>query len=79
MTRDEYLIRQHEFQPRGQDLPYAKLTDSDIFSIRSAAAQRDKLRQYIRDNLSNDALAGKFGVHVRTVEKVLAYESWRHV
>jgi len=79
MTRDEYLIRQHEFQPRGQDLPQAKLLDLDIVAIRSAAVQRENLRQHIRDNLSNEALAEKFGVHVRTIEKVLAFGSWMHV
>ncbi len=79
MTRDEYLIRQHEFQPRGAQLPQTKLTEMDIVAIRSAAVQRENLRQYIRDNLSNEALATKFGVHVRTIEKALAFDSWRHV
>lgn len=79
MTRDEYQIRQHEFQARGMDLPQSKLMDLDVGAIRSAATQRENLRQYIRDNLSNEALARRFGVHVRTVEKVLSCESWRHV
>jgi len=48
-----------------------------VEEIRSAARQRERLRQYINDNLTNSALAEKFGVSVRTVEKVLSYESWR--
>lgn len=79
MTRDEYLIRQHEFQPRGMQLPHAKLTPLEVEAIRSAAKQRDALRKHIRDKLSNDALARDLGVHVRTIEKVLSRESWGHV
>lgn len=79
MTRDEYQIRQREFQPRGMDLPQSKLTPLEVASIRSASVQRDNLRKYIRDNLSNAALAKQFGVHERTIEKVLSLESWSHV
>lgn len=79
LDRDEYLLRARELAPRGQDLPHAKLLDLDVLAIRSAARQRESLRQHIRDNLSNEALARKFGVHVRTVEKVLSAESWSHV
>lgn len=79
MTRDEYLIRQYEFQPRGMSLPHSKLMDIDIVEIRSMARQRDSLRKHIRENLSNEAIARRFGVHVRTVEKVLAFDSWSHV
>lgn len=79
MTRDEYLIRQREFQPRGMDLPQSKLTPLEVEAIRSAARQRESLRKHIRENLSNDALAEQFGVHRRTIEKVLTGESWTHV
>lgn len=79
MNRAEYQIRVREFQTRGMDLPQSKLMDLDICAIRSAAKQRENLRQYIRDNLTNEALARKFGVHVRTIEKVLAFGSWSHV
>lgn len=48
-------------------------------AIRSAARQREALRKHIRDNLSNDALARQFGVHVRTIEKVLQSETWSHI
>jgi len=79
MTRDEYLIRQHEFQPRGMQLPQSKLTPLEVESIRSAAKQREALRKRIRERLSNDALARDLGVHRRTIEKVLAHETWGHV
>lgn len=79
LSRQEYLSRRTEFAPRGQELPQTKLLALDIVSIRSAARQRENLRQHIRENLSNDALANQFGVHVRTIEKVLSYETWGHV
>ena len=79
MARHEYELRAREMAARGQDLPQSKLLDLDVVAIRSASRQREALRQHIRDNLSNEALARQFGVHVRTVEKILRGESWSHV
>lgn len=79
LPRHEYELRAREFAARGQDLPQAKLLDLDVAAIRSAARQREALRKHIRENLSNDALARQFGVHVRTIEKVLTSESWSHI
>lgn len=79
LERSAYLCRARELAPRGQDLPQTKLLTMDIVSIRSAARQRENLRQHIRNNLSNEALASQYGVHVRTIEKVLAYETGSHV
>ena len=79
MERIEYQQRARELAVRGQALPQAKLLDLDVVAIRSAARQRESLRTHIRENLSNDALALKFGVHRRTIEKVLSVGSWCHV
>lgn len=79
MERGEYLSRARELALRGQDLPQAKLLDLDIAAMRSAARQRDALKKHIKDNLSNEALAIKFGVSLRTVERVMSYETWSHV
>jgi hypothetical protein len=79
LDREEYLSRTREFAKRGQDLPQTKLLDLDVHSIKSAARQREKLRAYIKDNLSNAALAAQYGVHVRTIEKILQHETWSHV
>ena len=67
------------FPVRGQKLPQSKLTNQDIRDIKSARLQREKLLAYIRENLSNEAIAARFGVHHRTVEKVLQGQTWRHV
>ena len=75
----EYETRRLEFSARGMDLPQSKLTPLEVEAIRSAATQRESLRKHIRERLSNDALARDLGVHVRTIEKVLARATWSHV
>lgn len=79
MSREEYLLRSHELAARGQDLPQTKLLDLEVAAIRSAARQRESLRQHIKDNLSNEALAKQFGVHIRTIEKILQHHTWSHI
>ena len=79
LERGEYLSRARSMALRGQELPQTKLLDIDVVSIRSAARQRDALRKHIKENLSNEALAKQFGVHIRTIEKILQYNSWSHI
>lgn len=79
LERGEYLSRAREFAHRGQDLPHAKLLDLDVIDIRSAKAQRDRLLAHIKQNLSNEALCKKYGIHIRTLEKVLSRETWSHL
>lgn len=79
LHRDEWQQRRTEFVARGQDLPQTKLLDMDVISIRSARRQRLALLAHIKANLSNEALARQYGVHVRTIEKALSNESWCHL
>lgn len=79
LPRSELLGRAAEFCARGQELPQTKLLDLDVVEIRSAMRQRENLRKHIKENLSNEALAKKHGVHIRTIEKVASYQSWGHV
>jgi hypothetical protein len=79
MERTEYLQRRSEFAARGQELPHAKLLDLDVIDIRSAKRQREALLKHIRKNLSNEALAKRYNVHHRTVEKILSRETWSHL
>ena len=76
LHRDEWEQRRTEFVRRGLELPQAKLMPLDVAEIRSAARQRQSLRSHIASNLSNAALAKKFGVHERTIEKILSRETW---
>jgi hypothetical protein len=79
MKRDEYQQRQREMSARGMDLPQSKLLPLQVSAIRTAAVRREQMRREINETLSNAALAKAYGVHVRTIEKVLAFESWSHV
>jgi hypothetical protein len=63
----------------GFDLPQTKLPTKAIQEIRNAKDKRDELRKQINDTLSNAALAKKWRVHRRTIEKVLSFETGRHV
>lgn len=69
----------HATAARGMDLPQSKLTPLEVAAIREAARRRAQMRREINETLSNAALAQAYGVHERTIEKVLAYGSWRHV
>jgi hypothetical protein len=64
---------------RGMDLPQSKLTPLEVDAIRSAARQREILRRHIDERLTNRALAKAYGVHYRTIERVLSRETWFHV
>lgn len=79
LERGEYLTRAREFCARGQDLPQSALLDLEVIAIRAAQRQREDLRAFIREELSNDALARKYKVHVRTIEKILSRETWSHL
>lgn len=79
LTWHEYQSRRTEFAPRGQELPQTKLLAMDVVNIRSAARQRENLRKHIAENLSNQALAKAYGVHLRTIEKVLSRETGSHI
>lgn len=79
MKRDEYLVNPGAYCKRGWELPQTKLPPLAIKSIRETAELRDQMRREITEKYSNAALAKAWGVHVRTIEKVLAYETGRHV
>jgi hypothetical protein len=64
---------------RGSELPHAKLDEEDIKSIRSEVKQREKLRDYIHESLTNQALADKYNVHIKTIERIVQFQTWNHV
>ena len=61
-----------------RNIPQAKLTDADVKMIRRLHEEKQREIKRLNETLSQKALADKFGVHVRTIEKVLTYETWRH-
>ncbi len=78
-SRDDYNSNAIAKALRGVELPHSRFSEDDILEIRSAIKQRESMRQYIKDNLSNEALATKFNVHYRTIERVIQRETWVHL
>ncbi len=64
---------------RGTDLPQAKLTDDDVRNIRAQYAIGQEAIRTMKAQFSAASFAKRFGVHVRTLEKVLRYETWVYV
>lgn len=67
------------FAKRGTELPQAKLTEDDVRLIRQVHAEARAEIARLHKSCSAKALAEKFGVHHRTVEKILSRETWAHV
>ena len=63
---------------RGTELPQSKLTEDEVRQIWALVAEREKLRKRL-SNLTNKAIADRFGVHVRTIEHILYEGAWSHV
>ena len=76
LDRREYLQRASDFAVRGSEHYCAKLTDDDVIDIRSAVKQRHSLLQYIRDNLSNDALTKQFGISENSLTRVVQGQTY---
>jgi transcriptional regulator GlxA family with amidase domain len=75
LDRAEWQAAPHAYVKRGMELPQTKLSPLDIAALRDAKFRREAMRKEINDTLSNAALARRFGVHVRTIEKVFAHET----
>lgn len=63
---------------RGSELPQAKLNENDIKNIRQIVLDREQMRKAL-SAMSNAALAEKFNVHYRTIDRITAGENWSHV
>jgi hypothetical protein len=79
LERAEFLSRARSMARRGVALTHSKLTPAEVQEIRQAKENRLDLMAHISETLSNSALAEKYGVHPRTIEKVLSYETWSHI
>ncbi len=69
----------YETAKHGNDLPQAKLTPLLVVEIRRRNEEKQKRIAELNAKYSAKAMADDLGVHVRTIEKVLRYETWRHV
>lgn len=60
------------FAARGETLPHARLSEAAVQEIRRGHVP------YSRTH-GAPALARRYGVHRRTIEKILSWETWAHV
>jgi len=63
---------------RGSELPWTKLDESDVELIHALFSERNRLKKEL-SSLTNKSIAEKFGVHLRTIERISAGETWIHV
>ncbi len=63
---------------RGEQLPQSKLTDNDVKNIHALVKIRNKLKREL-STLTNKAIAEKFEVHYRTIDRVTVGMSWSHI
>ena len=79
MTLHEYRQRQREFQPRGADLPQAKLDEATVKAAREEYERARYALRHINEHYSIAGLARRYGVSKGAMEKVLNYSTWGHV
>lgn len=63
----------------GSALPQSKLNDALVRRIRAEHAEKLRKVAQMQRECSAQGMARRYGVHPRTIEKLLAYETWRHV
>lgn len=63
---------------RGSQLPQSKLTETDVELIREIIGERNQMK-FVLSQMTNAKIAEKFEVHVRTIDRITAGESWTHI
>ena len=64
---------------RGSALPQSKLTEEEVRKIRRQYAKAKLLVARIQSRWTAKGIARAYGLHHRTVEKILSGETWTHV
>ena len=64
---------------RGEQLPQSKLTADSVREARKLHREALQSVRELQEEFSAKGLAKRYGVHYRTMEKALSWETWRHV
>ena len=64
---------------RGEDLPQSKMTEDQVIKARKDYEKARLLIKRIQRKYTAKGLASRYGVHYRTMEKILSGESWSHL
>ena len=67
------------YAKHGTDLPQAKLDEMTVAKIRWQYARKQRLIEMLNSSYSAAGLARRYGLHIRTVEKILRRDTWAHV
>jgi hypothetical protein len=69
IDRHAYLSESMKYAKRGNDLPHAKVNPEIVRKIRIQAEQ----------GITAKYQASEYGVHIRTIEAIRSYKTWRSV
>lgn len=64
---------------RGLELPQSKLNETIVKRCREEHAEKERQKRELDAKHGAAALAKRYGVSESAMEKVLSYQSWRHV
>lgn len=79
LTRSEYLDNPRGYAPKGEKSGKNKLTNEQVEDIRSAGRQAKNMREFIKENLSDAALARIYGVCESNIRQIINRETWYHI
>jgi len=69
ISRDDYLCDPRKYAKNGNDLPQSKLNPGIVRKIRIQA----------ESGITAKSQSSEYGVHIRTIEAIRSYKTWRHV
>ena len=79
MNREEYRANARLIANRGEATGSAKLTEVAVARIKRQHARKIRLVRQLEDRYSAKGIAKAEGVSTRTIERLLARETWVHV
>ena len=69
ISRSDYLCDPRKYAKSGNQLPHAKVNPEIVRNIRMASGQ----------GVTAKCQASEYGLHIRTIEAIRSYKTWRHV
>lgn len=79
MTREEYVNNARLIARRGSECPSAKLDEATVAWIKRQHARKQRLVKKLNDLYGVKGIAKRYGLHVRTIERILQHNGWVHV
>ena len=64
---------------RGEELPQSKMNEDSVREARKIYSESREAIKKLNEEFSIKGLAKRYGVHVRTMEKILSGETWSHI